>query len=194
MENSIKKYKYDLAVMAVLFLVFFFFYLEKDKFGVFSSREGFQNFVDGFGAWGPLVVIASIVLEVVVAPIPGFVPAISAGFIFGPILGSIYTYLGNVLGTIIVFFLARKLGKPFVARFIKKERLDKYCKTIAKHQNYLLLFYFFPVLPVDVLTAAFGLSHIHRKKFFTIALAGLIFYSIVATVFGDYLAQVWFFG
>lgn len=192
MKKKIHKYRYDLAIALVLILIFSFFYIERDQFGMFSDRESFQSFVSSFGFFGPLVVIGSIVLEVVIAPIPGFIPAISAGFIFGPILGSVYTYIGNILGTLIVFLVARRYGKPLIARFIKGERLEKYCKTIAKHENYLLVFYFLPILPIDVITAAFGLSHIRKKKFFIVSSIGFVLYSIAATNFGDYLAKLWF--
>jgi len=186
------KHRYDLIVFALLVLAVSLAFEHRDKFDVFSDRKTFQGFIDGLGAWGPIAIIGSIVLEVIVAPIPGYIPAITAGFIFGPILGSIYTYLGNVIGTMIVFLVARRYGKRIIERFIKKERLEKYEKTIARHENYLLVFYFFPIVPIDIITAAFGLSKIHLKKFFIMSSIGFVIYSIVSTNFGDYLAKLWF--
>lgn len=190
--KKIIKHRYDIAVALVLVLAFSFVYFKKEEFGVFSNREEFHAFIEGFGAWGPIIIIGSIVLEVVAAPIPGFIPAITSGFAFGPVFGSIYTYIGNIVGTAIVFFLARKFGKPLVARFVDRQRLEKYCLTISKHENYLLIFYFIPILPIDIITAAFGLSHIRVRKFFIVVLLGYILYSILATNFGDYLAGLWF--
>ncbi len=177
----------------VLLLAILWAFVEKDQLGLFGDKESFQIFINNFGVWGPVIIIGVIVLEVVVAPIPGFVPAISAGFIFGPIWGSVYNYIGNIIGTLIVFFLARRYGKFLVAKFIRKDRLERYCKAITRHENYLLVFYFLPILPIDIITAAFGLSHIKIKKFFLFSSLGFIIYSIIITNFGDYLARIWFF-
>jgi len=192
MKEFIKKYRYDITIFLVLILAVGFVYFEKDRFEFFSDREAFIAMVNSFGAWGPLLIIGTMILEVVVAPIPGFVPAITAGFVFGPILGSVYTYAGNLIGTALVFYIARKFGKRIVERFLKKERLMKYEKTIAKHENFLLIFFFIPILPIDVIAAAFGLSKIKAKKFFTYVCLGYVLYSVALTNFGDYLAEVWF--
>ncbi len=193
MRKRIHKYRYDFAVVLALIFTAYLMSLVTVDFELFNDRQSFENFINGFGVWGPIIAIGSIVLEVVVAPIPGFVPALSTGFIFGSVLGSIYTFIGNVIGTLLVFFLARKYGKPLIVKFFRKDRLEKYAKTINRHENYLLIFYFIPILPVDVITGAFGLSHIRFKKFFIIILLGLLFYSILITNFGDYLAKLWFF-
>lgn len=192
MKKHVKKYRYDIVVFIVLALLIGAIYIQKEQFGIFSDRDAFQEFVVGLGFLGPIVIIGTIVLEVIIAPIPGFIPAITAGFMFGPIFGAIYTYIGNVIGTVIVFFLARKYGKKLLHWFEQKDRLEKYGKTITRHENYLLFFYFFPILPVDIITTAFGLSKICKKKFFVVSSVGFVFYSIVSTNFGDYLAKFWF--
>ena len=191
-KELIKKYRYDIIVIFTLVVVVWIAYIQRDKFDVFSDRLAFENFINDLGFWGPLAIVGSITLEVVVAPIPGYIPAITAGFVFGPILGSLYTFIGNVLGTAIVFFVARKYGKKLVLRFMKKERLEKYGHTISKHENWLLFFYFFPIIPIDVISAAFGLSKIHWKKFFIVSSLGFIVYSTISTNFGDYLSRLWF--
>ena len=192
MINFIKKHRYDLVVLLVLLFTAAFAYLLRDEFDVFTDRAAFENMIAQLGFWGPLVIIVSITLEVIIAPIPGYIPAITAGFIFGPLMGTIYVFIGNVLGTAIVFYIARKLGRRIVRKFIKDERLRKYELTIARHENWLLFFYFFPVIPIDVISAAFGLSKIHWKKFFFVSSAGYVVYSILLTNFGDYLARLWF--
>jgi uncharacterized membrane protein YdjX (TVP38/TMEM64 family) len=191
-NDLIHRHRYDIFVLALLVVAAAFLFDNRESFEVFSSKESFEGFVAGFGHWGPIVIILSIALEVVVAPIPGYIPAITAGFAFGPVLGSVYVYLGNMVGTLIVFFLARKFGKRLVEHFMKKERLEKYEKTINRHENWLLVFYFIPIVPIDIITAAFGLSKIRFKKFLIVSSLGYVLYSVVSTNFGDYLAGLWF--
>lgn len=187
-----KKYKKDLLFAFFIIVLITLIVVGRDYSEFFNSRESFEEFISSFGFLGPLVAILVIILEVVIAPIPGFVISLSAGFLFGSIKGSFCVYLGNVIGTVFVFIFARKLGKHVVKRFFKEGKIIKYEKIISKNENILLLLYFFPVIPVDVISVAFGLSRTRFKKFLRVILIAYIPYAIVMTNFGDQLAR-WFF-
>lgn len=69
---------------------------------------------------GPLLFFLVILTEVIVAPIPGgviaFVGSAQLGFwVAWPIL-----YAGNVIGSNVLFHLARRFGRPFVERHTKR--------------------------------------------------------------------------
>lgn len=164
----------------------------KDEFGVLSDRASFQQFIESFGAWAPLAIIAIIIAEAIIAPLPGFVPIVSAGFIFGTIEGSIYALVGNMIGSLMVFLIARKFGRYIALRFIDNERLDKYECAIERRENILLILYFFPIFPTDIISVAFGLSKIKLKKFILVTSIGFIFNVWALNYFGDYLAKLYF--
>ncbi len=190
MKKFLKKYKYDIGLL--LTLVFFFvlsYFIEWNMGGVLSSRDSLNSFVESFGIIGPLIIIFIISLEVIVAPIPGFIPALTAGVLFGSLMGSIYIYIGNIIGSLIVFYLSRKYGKYIAEKLFNGKRLRKYEKAIERNENWLLVFYFIPVLPLDVLTAAFGLSAIKKKKFLVFIFSGYLVYSVALGFFGDKLAD-----
>ena len=172
-----------LAVAAVLM---------RDQFGILRNREAFQDFIYSFGILGPLVIILVIIVEVIIAPIPGFVPAVSAGFIFGTIEGAIYVYIGNIIGSSLVFLIARKYGKMLLLKFISEQRLAKYEHLIANYQNLLLLLYVFPFVPVDILSGAFGLSAIRFKKYLTYIAIAFVAHVLLLNYLGDYLARLYF--
>ena len=186
------QYKYDFIVGVVVLALILVILFGKDYFEFFGDRDAFQNFVENFGFWGPLILILAVILEVILSPIPGFVIAVTAGFMFGPIEGAIYVYIGNIVGTLAVFGFARKFGKPFIRRFFKKNKFIKYEKIISQHENWLLFFYFLPILPIDVISSVFGLSKIKFKKFLLVVCVGYIPYAIFVTNFGDYLAEIFF--
>jgi len=192
--QPVKKYKYrydiTIAIIVVLFIVFFV--LLKNEFGFLSDREQFQEFMKGFGALAPLVIILVIIVEVIIAPIPGFVPIISAGFIFGTIEGSTYTLIGSIIGSAIVFLLVRKFGRYIILRFISEEKLGKYERAVSRRENILLAFYFLPIFPTDIISIAFGLSGIKFKKFIIFVSLGFAVNVFVLNYFGDYLARLYF--
>lgn len=189
MEKIFKKNRHKyLWLLVALFLVLYFF-IDWNLNEILASRESLKEFVESFGAIGPLILILIIVTEVIFAPIPGFVPAVTAGFIFGHFLGTICIYLGNIIGTLIVFFLAKEYGRYIIYRFFRKDKLNKYEKAIERHENWLLAFYFLPILPLDILTAAFGLSVIKPRKFILVILVSYFIYAMIFSFFGDLLAE-----
>lgn len=190
--NILRRYKYDVAILLALVAVVSFFVALRGQFGFLEDRGSFEQFIKGFGAWAPLVIILTIILEVVIAPLPGFVPAISAGFIFGALEGSIYTYIGNVAGSLLVFWISRRYGRMILEKFTEPKKIEKYEKMIARRENILLFAYVFPILPVDIISGAFGLSKIGFKKFAAAVAVGFIVHVLILNLFGDYLARLYF--
>lgn len=188
----LNKYKYDITAGATIIILVLIFIFMRENFGVLSNREAFQEYISGFGFWAPMVIILIIILEVIVAPIPGFVPITVAGFIFGPIEGSVYAYIGNVAGSIIAFLIARKFGKYLVEKLVTKKRVEKYGKMISRHQYIMFAMYFLPIFPVDIISFAFGLSDIKIKKFVLLVAIGFISNVILLNIFGDFLAELYF--
>lgn len=190
--DFLKKYKYDIAILSVIIILVIIFKMAGSHFDILGDRESFQEFIRSFGPLAPIIIILVIIAEVILAPIPGFIPIISAGFIFGPIEGSIYAFIGNVIGSAIAFFIARKLGKPYVIRIVKEKRVDKYEAAIKRNENLLLAFYFLPLLPIDIISFAFGLSDIRFKKFIIVTSIGFVSHVLILNYFGDYLAKLYF--
>jgi len=84
------------------------------------------------GALGPLSLMALLVAQSVVAPLPSPPILMAAGFVYGPWIGFGIGWLGLFLGAGACFGLARALGRPFAERFVSAQRLatvDEYVST-----------------------------------------------------------------
>jgi uncharacterized membrane protein YdjX (TVP38/TMEM64 family) len=75
------------------------------------------------GAAGPLALIALLVAQAVIAPLPSPPLLMAAGFVYGPWIGFGIGWLGLLVGASACFALARAFGRPFAERFIPAERL-----------------------------------------------------------------------
>lgn len=75
------------------------------------------------GPVGLLALIALLVFQAVVAPLPAPPLLMAAGFVYGPWVGFGIGWLGLLLGASACFALARTFGRPFAARFVSAERL-----------------------------------------------------------------------
>jgi uncharacterized membrane protein YdjX (TVP38/TMEM64 family) len=143
---------------------------------------------------GPLLFFLVILTEVIVAPIPGgviaFVGAAQLGFWTAwPIL-----YAGNVIGSNVLFHLARRFGRPWVERHTKEAQRLKYERALARHPRLLWIPYALPVFPIDVISALLGVSGMRRRWFFLITLLALPSYTgitaLVGARFGRYIPWI----
>jgi uncharacterized membrane protein YdjX (TVP38/TMEM64 family) len=80
--------------------------------------EALRGYVQSWGALAPVIYVAVVTVEVLVAPIPGLLLYAPAGAIFGGFLGGTLSLIGNTLGAAIASFLARALGASWLARHV----------------------------------------------------------------------------
>ncbi len=146
-----------------------------------------EHWVQKFGAAGPLAVIGFIALEVVIAPIPGgFIP-ITVGALFGVWPGVLYTWIGNVIGSLLAFAIARSVGRPLVTRFVKPTTLARLDTFLHRSPKLLWVMYSLPVFPIDVITFAVGLSAISFRRFALVMGLGFVVSQFILTTVGERL-------
>jgi uncharacterized membrane protein YdjX (TVP38/TMEM64 family) len=139
----------------------------------FSNQEKAKQFVESAGIFGPLAFILLQVLQVVVAPIPGQVAGLLGGYLFGPFTGLFYSIVGATIGFTAIFIVSRKLGRPFVEKFFKKELIDKFDYiTRSKGTLGLFLIFLLPAFPDDLICYLAGLTKIPIRKLIFISIAG----------------------
>jgi uncharacterized membrane protein YdjX (TVP38/TMEM64 family) len=140
--------------------------------GIAAAGFFFQDFDAGawireitgtITAWGPWGVAASIGLMVLHSfiPFPAEFLAIANGMVFGPILGTLVTWLGAMAGAMIAFYLARRLGRPFVQTMLARRQaawLERWTGDGAA--NWIFLARFIPVIAFNLINYAAGLTKI----------------------------------
>ena len=143
---------------------------------------------------GPLLFFLVILTEVIIAPIPGgviaFVGSAQLGFWTAwPIL-----YVGNVIGSNILFHLARRFGRPWVERHTKEKQRLRYERALARHPRLLWIPYALPVFPIDVISALLGISGMRRRWFLLTTVLALPSYTgitaLVGSRFGRYVPWI----
>jgi len=155
-----------------------------------GDQKKAEAFIVSMGIFGPLVFILLQVLQVVVAPIPGQVSGLIGGYLFGVTLGTVYSLIGATIGFFIVFMLARKLGRPFVERFFKKEHIEKF-DYITKSKGTLALFIIFllPAFPDDLICYLAGLTSIPIRKLLLVSIAGRLPGYLILSMTGSGLSS-----
>ena len=156
---------------------------------VATLRVDPERVVEATGPASRLAFLLLVVLEVVVAPIPGGVIAFLASAAWGFWQSWPLHYTGNVVGGLLVFWLARTLGKPFVDRHVAPGRRERIERWLFGRAWLMWLVYALPVFPIDTVSVALGLSALRWRRFAAILVTALPFYTGITAALGAYFGQ-----
>jgi uncharacterized membrane protein YdjX (TVP38/TMEM64 family) len=134
------------------------------------DEKSLAVWVASLGWWGPLALVALNAIQIVVAPIPGYVVQVAAGFLFGPFWGGLWASLGLMIGSSSAFWLARLYGRPVVGRLVGADRLAKW--EHLSHSSSTLLWLILLLSPIgDLPYFLAGLARVSFIKIFVVTLA-----------------------
>lgn len=152
------------------------------------SQDDFRDYIQSFGAAGPLVLLGLQFVQVFVALIPGELLETAAGYAFGPWMGTAICYLGVGLASALIFVLTRRYGVKLVEIFVPLEKINelRFLNTERKRNNLIFLLYFIPGTPKDLLTYFVGLTDIKLSTFLVLSMIARI-PSVISSTFGGHL-------
>lgn len=121
--------------------------------------------------WGPVAGILLPTLEAFfpILPLVGFVIINVAAF--GFFFGYLYSWIGNCLGSFLLFLFLRKVGGKKLNFKISKSKYRGTLEKIRKKElNVLFLLYCFPFTPSFLLSGAAALTSMKSEEFIAILL------------------------
>ena len=165
--------------------------------GILQSKETLSAFILQAGIFGPPLFILLQILQTVVPIIPGALTSVAGVFIYGHIIGTIYNYIGIVIGCAIIFQLARMYGPKFVQSMVSQKTYDKYINWLNEGKRFDRFFIFmmiWPISPADFLCMLAGLTNMTFKRYMTITILctpiTLVIYTYGLTYIIDYFWQM----
>lgn len=175
----------------VIFSIVIFIFLGKPLIELVSKPQVFRNWVEDFGFLGQIIFILMIVLQVVIAIIPGEPFEIAAGYAFGSIEGTLLCLIGVVIGSIIIFLLVRKFGIMLVEIFFSKEKINslKFLKNNPKMNMLFFILMLIPGTPKDLFSYFAGLTDIKLSTWIIITAIARIPSIITSSVGGSMLGE-----
>ncbi|MFG3134176.1 TVP38/TMEM64 family protein [Streptomyces tendae] len=148
-----------------------------------------RQWVDSLGMWGP-VVFAVVYALAVTALLPGSVLTASAGALFGLSVGTGAVLVGATAGAALSFALARRLGRPVVARYAGRGRLARLDAFLTRRGSVaVLLVRLVPLFPFSVINYGAGVAGVRVSSYITATALGIIPATLVYTGLGGSLGD-----
>ena len=151
-----------------------------------SEPEKFRAWVDGYGLLGKVVFMGMVVLQVLVAFIPGEPIELAAGYAFGFLEGSLLTLAGFLIGSALVYSLVKRVGVKLVEVFFDRNKINEFSflKNPKKTRAIALILMTIPGTPKDFLSYFAGLTQLKMGEWLAIVAIGRLPSLITSTVTG----------
>ena len=154
-----------------------------------TSIEFYLSLLEQYQGFGLLAPILLTMFESLVPALPlvGIV-LINVGA-FGPVWGFITSWIGTTIGSIVVFYISRKIFKRwFIHIFMNKNlRILKWISRSGKSELFLLTCVAFT--PSSLINIAYGLSDFNEKDFVLTLMISKFVMTLVLAVFGTSVTE-----
>ncbi len=129
--------------------------------GIGERLADLRDWIQGLGPWGP-VVFLFLYAAAVVAAVPGSALTVTAGALFGSVLGVILVINAATLGASLAFLVSRYFARDAVARWLSQnEKFRKLDRMTEEHGTIIVaITRLVPLFPFNLLNYGFGLTRV----------------------------------
>lgn len=130
-----------------------------------SRLQAVRVYVLGWGALAPLVYIVSVMVEVLIAPIPGTLLYAPAGAIFGGFWGGTLSLCGNVLGASTACWLAGSFGERWRETHRQSPQFARIQARLKSRDAWVIIFLLRlnPLTSSDLVSYAAGVADVRVR-------------------------------
>ena len=146
-------------------------------------------FINSFHPYDNFVFVVFQIFQVlIVGAIPGEISEFIGGYIYGPVLGTIYSAIGLCIGSWLAFALSRIYGLPLVRRIVNPSITEQYDYLMEHHGRHISFFLFMiPGFPKAALCYIIGLSRMTIWTFIAVSTPGRLLGIILVSICGSSL-------
>ena len=184
-NKSPPPWKWVLALLAVASLLIVLYFLD-----VQELIQVALAWISDLGPWGPVFFIVFYILATVLF-LPGLIPTMAAGVLFGVIQGTLLVSISSISGATLAFLTGRYLARERVAAMIRGNQKFEAIDAAVAQEGWKIvgLTRLSPVFPFNLLNYAFGLTQVSLKHYFLASwigmLPGTVMYVYIGSLAGD---------
>lgn len=151
-----------------------------------KQPEVFREWVDSFGIWGQMIFVAMVILQVIVALIPGEALELAGGYAFGAVEGTVLCMIGILLGSWMVFAAVRRFGPKLLEVFFPDREIRRlsFLRNPKKAKVLTFILMTIPGTPKDLLSYFAGLTPLNTRQWLSIVAVARIPSLVSSTISG----------
>lgn len=164
-NKTIARLTFILVIVLTFVMCLAFFFYKIGIFEVADSVEEMRDYIKHFryAKWAYILIQF---LQVLFLPIPTSITLLAGLLLFNPWKVILYSMIGVVPGSVIMFFFGRYAGRKAVNWAIGEEEVEKYLTMIkGKDVALLTVMFLMPFFPDDTLCAISGLTTMKFRYF-----------------------------
>ncbi|WP_257349256.1 TVP38/TMEM64 family protein [Pseudalkalibacillus decolorationis] len=157
------------------------------------SQEDILRWLDEYQDLGPLPGILLPMLEALFPILPLFLFVAGNAAAYGFFWGVLFSWIGTVLGSVIVFHIVRRFGQQRFMRFIAKHQKTQSLLTWVERKGFgfLFLLYCFPFTPSALINVVSGLSKINTLTYMlAVGLGKLVMVFFISYIGHDFFSII----
>jgi uncharacterized membrane protein YdjX (TVP38/TMEM64 family) len=133
-----------------------------------------SEYLRSFGPWSIVVTLALFTVMTFTIVFPFMILSGAAGIIYGLFWGVIISWMGEVIGAVIMFVFSRYFFRSFIAAWINKSSYLKQVDDYSAVNGFkaLLIARLLPLAPSGIITAVASISKMSFMDFFLATLIG----------------------
>lgn len=186
--THIKKKRHKLKYILIIVILVLFYYLISQSSLVehYAKNPGLlRDLILNVGYLAPAILILLQIIQTTISIIPSQVTTVVAGFVFGPILGLLYSLIGAFFGSALIFLISRKYGKKLALKLFEKKDIVHFNLFLRQKKAWaLFLSRVSPLFPNDIVSFTAGLTDIKFWKFNLASMLGFVVQMIILVFFG----------
>ncbi len=150
-----------------------------------SALEVVQRLLSLLNAsvWGPVLFIGLYAIRPLIL-FPSTVLTLAGGFVFGPVLGVIYTLIAGNTSATVAYFVGRYFGQGLIAEGTSDSLIQRYATRLRQNSFETILVMRFIFLPFDLVNYLAGFLRIRWLPFVLATALGSIPGTLAFTWFG----------
>lgn len=155
-------------------------------FSILTSEdpELIREWVSQFGIWGPIVLIAAMVLQMFLFVVPNILLILICILSYGPVWGGLLAWVGIVLASTVGYLIGNKLSPVIVHRLVSaktQETIKEYIRDYGMKAIFVLRLSSFSN---DGLSLVAGLLNMKFRKYIAATVMGITPLIAVLAIFG----------
>jgi uncharacterized membrane protein YdjX (TVP38/TMEM64 family) len=153
----------------------FFWYIEQHDLAPWSRPIGTVQHLEGLllAPSGPLLLLAGFALSSLIF-LPSSIFLIVSGFVYGPISGLFYAFVGFNIAGLVAYALGYWFGYEAIRGQRAQRIIERYTERLRRHEFETIVLLRILTIPLDADAYMLGALHIPLRKFIPAAALGSI--------------------